>query len=134
MWNILKIAGIALVIFLLIDMVWLGLIAKNLYKNMLGSFMTPNVNWVAAIIFYVIFTVGLAFFVINPAIQGAGLMHALLAGAIFGFVCYATYDLTNLATLNNWPVLITVIDLAWGSFVSAATAALSYLVWMNWII
>jgi uncharacterized membrane protein len=118
-----------LVVFLAIDLVWLGLIAKNLYSKYLGYIMTPNVNWIAAFTFYFIFIVGLMFFVINPAIEKQSFMYALLVGGLFGFITYSTYDLTNLATLKDWPITITVIDLIWGTVLSASVSSVSY-----WII
>ncbi|MCK7488585.1 MAG: DUF2177 family protein [Bacillus subtilis] len=114
--TFLKLYLIAFVVFFAIDMLWLGLIAKNLYSRHLGFIMAPQVKWVAAIIFYLLFIVGLVFFVIQPAIEKNSLTYAVFAGLLFGLITYATYDLTNLATLNNWPIQITIIDLAWGTF------------------
>lgn len=90
-----KLYGIALSAFFAIDMVWLGLVAKNFYRNQIGFLMTPNINWLAAIIFYLLFIVGLVLFVITPAIETDSWTHALLFGALFGLITYATYDLTN---------------------------------------
>jgi uncharacterized membrane protein len=110
------------------DMVWLNVIAKSFYAKHLGYLMTSRVNIVAAFAFYLLFIVGLLVFVINPALVRESWQSALFAGMLFGLVCYATYDLTNLATVKDWPVLITVIDLVWGASLSAATSVLSYLV------
>jgi uncharacterized membrane protein len=115
------------VIFMGIDMVWLGIISKKLYAEKLGYLMTGKVNWLAAVLFYLIFIAGLLFFVILPAVQRGSWSYAILAGAFFGFVAYSTYDLTNLATIKDWPLLITVIDLIWGSFISGTSAVLSFL-------
>lgn len=123
-----KLYLITLPIFFAIDMVWLGVIAKNFYKQQIGFLMTSNINWVAAIIFYLIFILGLVLFVISPALEKASLMHAVLFGALFGFVTYATYDLTNLATLKDWPLLVTLVDLVWGAVLSASVSSLTYLV------
>jgi uncharacterized membrane protein len=101
----------AFAIFLIIDLIWLGFIAKDLYAKYLGFIMAKNINWTAAIIFYMIFVGGILFFVVNPAIEKNSLSYALFAGAAFGFITYATYDLTNLATLENWPLFITIVDL-----------------------
>ena len=87
--------SIALPVFFVIDMLWLGLVAKKFYKSQIGSLMKNDINWIAAIIFYVIFIGGLVLFVILPAVQSASLSHALLFGAFFGFITYATYDLTD---------------------------------------
>ncbi len=113
-------------VFMVIDLIWLGLIAKNLYKQYLGHLMKKKVNWTAAIIFYCIFIVGLIFFVIDPALEKESMEEALLRGGALGLLCYATYDLTNLATLKEWPVAVTVIDLIWGTVLSGATAGISF--------
>ncbi|CZQ83130.1 Hypothetical protein Tpal_402 [Trichococcus palustris] len=123
-----KIYLLTLAVFFLVDIVWLGVISKNLYKKYLGHLMTPTVNWTAAIIFYLLFIAGLVFFVINPALAKGSLLYAILAGGFFGLIAYGTYDLTNLATLKDWPLLITVIDLVWGTFLNAATAGITYVV------
>lgn len=123
-----KIYLLTFIVFFLVDIVWLAVISKNLYKKYLGHLMTPNVNWTAGIIFYVLFIAGLVFFVINPALAQESLSYAILAGGFFGLIAYGTYDLTNLATLKDWPVLITVIDLVWGTFLNAATAGITYVV------
>jgi len=119
-----------LVIFFLVDIVWLGVISKKLYKEYLGHLMGP-VNWPAALIFYALFIAGLVFFVITPAIEKESLVYAITVGAFFGLITYGTYDLTNLATLKDWPVTITVIDLIWGTFLNAATAGITYYVATN---
>lgn len=116
---------IAIVIFTLIDLVWLVFISRKLYQDKLGHLMAPKVNFAAAAVFYLLFIAGMVFFVINPAVEKQSVLYALGAGAFFGLITYATYDLTNLATLKDWPVSITIIDLIWGSFVTSATSALS---------
>lgn len=123
-----KLYATALIIFLIIDMLWLGLIAKKRYQNQLGPLLKRDVNWLAAIVFYLIFIGGLTFFVLFPAWERQSLLYAFLVGGLFGFITYATYDLTNLATLKNWPWPITLIDLSWGTFLGASTASLSYLI------
>ncbi len=119
---------ISLGVFLIIDMVWLTLIAKSLYSKYLGYLMAPKVNLLAAFLFYVLFIIGLLVFVIHPALRKESWQYALWMGMFFGLITYATYDLTNLATVKDWPVTITLIDLVWGSTVSGATAFLSYLI------
>ena len=123
-----KLFAIALPIFFAIDMLWLGVVAKNFYRAQIGDLMKQDVNWVAAIIFYFIFIVGLVVFVIAPAIEKGSWNHAILYGAFFGFVCYATYDLTNLAVAKNWPTLVTVVDMIWGATLAASVSALTYMV------
>jgi uncharacterized membrane protein len=124
----LKHYGISVIIFLAIDAVWLLLIAKNLYSKYLGYLMAKSPNLIAALIFYLIFVAGMLYFVINPALVTGRWQDALISGMFFGFVTYATYDLTNLATIKDWPIIITLIDLAWGSFVTAATCVISFFV------
>jgi uncharacterized membrane protein len=104
----------ALVIFFAIDMLWLGLVARNFYKKHLGFIMSPEVNWYAALIFYALFIVGILVFVVIPGLRADGLGLMLLKAAFFGLITYATYDLTNLATLKNWPLVVTVVDMIWG--------------------
>ncbi len=114
-------------IFLAIDFVWLSLVAKNFYRKELGPLMLANPNFVAAGIFYVIFTVAAVMFVIQPAVEKGSWQHALGYGALFGLVTYATYDLTNLATLKGFSPKLVVVDLIWGTSVSAVTSLLCYL-------
>ena len=119
---------IALPVFFAIDMVWLVLVAKNFYKEQIGFLMKPDINWLAAIIFYLLFITGLIIFVITPAMVKQSWVHALLYGALFGLVTYATYDLTNLATIKDWPILVTVVDLIWGSALAASVSVITYLI------
>ena len=114
-------------VFLAIDAVWLLVIAKKLYAKYLGYLMAAKPNLLAALLFYVVFVVGLQAFVVQPALAAGSVKAALLSGMLFGLVAYATYDLTNLATVRDWPVLITLVDLVWGTFVSGATATAGYL-------
>ncbi len=123
-----KLYGIALSVFFAIDMVWLGLVAKNFYREQIGKLMKPDVNWGAAIIFYLIFIAGLVVFVIAPAMEKGSWKHALLLGVLFGLVCYATYDLTNLALTKDWPLLVTIVDLIWGAVLSASVSVATYVI------
>ena len=116
---------IALVVFTLIDLVWLLVISRKLYQDKIGHLMAEKVNFTAAALFYLLFIAAIVFFVINPALEKQSILFAIGAGAFFGLVSYATYDLTNLATLRDWPVSITVIDLIWGSFITSATSAIT---------
>ncbi|MCD4826300.1 MAG: DUF2177 family protein [Acholeplasmataceae bacterium] len=119
---------IALVVFMAIDLIWLGFVAKNLYQKYLGDFLSPHPNWKAAIVFYVLFIAFLVIFVLLPSVDGSHtLAYAMLYGSLFGFITYATYDLTNLATLKGWPIEITIIDLIWGTFLGFSTSTLTYL-------
>lgn len=124
-----KLYLIALPIFFTTDMFWLGLAAKNFYRNQIGFLTKTDVNWTAASIFYLLFIAGLVVFVIAPAIEKGSWTHALLYGALFGLITYATYDLTNLSTLKDWPLLVTLVDMLWGmalaSLVSIATFSIA---------
>lgn len=124
MQNI-KIYLVTVVVFFMVDIVWLGFISKNLYKNYLGHLMAPSVNWVAAGIFYALFIVGLVFFVINPALAKKSIPYALVVGGFFGLITYSTYDLTNLATIKDWPLNITIIDIMWGTFLNSMTSGIT---------
>ena len=123
-----KLYGIALPIFLLIDGVWLGVVAKNFYGKHLGYLMSPTPNWAAAIVFYLLYIVGLVVLVINPAMNNGGWQEAMWKGALLGLVGYATYDLTNMATIKDWPMIVTVVDLIWGTVLSATISTLTILI------
>lgn len=119
---------ITLAIFFLVDMVWLGVVAKGFYRRYLGALLSPRVNWPAALLFYLLFIVGLVVFVVRPAISAGEPLRALLGGALFGLICYATYDLTNLATLKDWPLVVTIVDLAWGTALGGSVSLLGALI------
>ena len=119
-------------VFFAIDMVWLGFIAKNLYRKYLGDFLSDAINWKAAIIFYLIFIVGIFIFAIMPAVEKNSIAKAIIYGAMFGFFTYATYDLTNLATLKNWPLQIVFIDMAWGALLTALVSTAGFYI-VKWI-
>jgi uncharacterized membrane protein len=125
-----KLFLIALPVFFAIDMVWLGLIAKGFYRRYLGPMLRPDVNWIAAVAFYLIFLIGLVVFVIVPAVDAESWAQAVLRGGLFGFVTYATYDLTNLSTLRDWPVVLTLVDLAWGAVLAASVSVATYAIGM----
>ncbi len=117
---------LTIVVFLMIDLAWLGFIAKNLYQKYLGSFLSDNVNWTAAIIFYLIYVVGISIFAIYPSVTKNSALSAVILGALFGFFAYATYDLTNLATLKSWPLPIVLIDIAWGIVLTATVSLVGF--------
>ena len=119
---------ITLVVFFGIDIIWLGVIAKDLYRNKIGFIMKDNFNMTAAFIFYMVFIIGLMFFVINRAVSLGSWQYALWGGMFFGLVTYATYDMTNLATLKDWPLSLTFIDIIWGSILNGATSLISYFI------
>jgi len=129
-----KIYLVAVAVFFAIDMAWLGLVAKNFYRNQIGSLMKDDINWTAAIIFYLLFVGGLVFFAIMPAIEKNSWAQALLYGALFGFMTYITYDLTNLATLKNWPLMVSVVDILWGTVLATSVSGVTYFVVNKFII
>ncbi len=114
-------------VFLAMDVLWIGVIAKDLYQKQLAGFLGP-VNWPAAVTFYLIFIIGILVFAVLPALEARSVMKAMMLGALFGFMTYATYDLTNLATLKNWPLSVTLIDMAWGACISGSVATASYFI------
>jgi uncharacterized membrane protein len=129
--QILTLYVVSVPIFFIIDMVWLGVVARDFYAARLGHLL-GEVNWPAAIIFYLVFLVGLTFFATYPAALANDVMKALMLGALFGFFTYATYDLTNLATLRDWPLSVTLVDMLWGTVLGGSVAALTVYVTRLW--
>jgi uncharacterized membrane protein len=123
---------VALITFLAIDGVWLMVVAKNFYAKYLGYLMAKTPNLAAAGIFYLIYILGMVVLVLSPALQKGSLMTAILTGALFGLCAYATYDLTNLATIRDWPLLVTIVDLVWGTAVSGLVSGISYWILTKW--
>ncbi|MHC4180719.1 MAG: DUF2177 family protein [Planctomycetota bacterium] len=111
--------------FLMLDAIWLGLVAPRFYESQIGFLLRDTPNWYAAGAFYVLFIAGLTVFVVTPAIRHESLSQAVFKGALFGVVTYATYDLTNLATIKGWPLQVTLVDLAWGATLCATTTLAS---------
>ena len=127
--NYIKMYIISFVVFLIIDAIWLLFISKNLYQAEIGHLMADKAKLIPALIFYLVFLVGLVYFVISPGIESKNITKLLLSAALFGFITYATYDLTNLATLKNWPVKITIIDLIWGTTLSTLVSYVTYIIY-----
>ena len=115
-----------LVVFLTIDLAWLGIAAKAFYANQLGHLLSPSTNWIPAVVFYMLYILGILLFVVLPGIQQGSLRSTLLRGAFYGLITYATYDLTNLATLKDWPILLTLVDIAWGTVLCTLVSIFSY--------
>jgi uncharacterized membrane protein len=111
-----------LAVFAIIDTLWLAVVARGFYQAELGSLLAPEVKLWAAILFYLVYSAGIVVFAVMPAIRAESLVTALVMGALFGFFAYATYDLTNLATLRDWPLRMTLVDIAWGTLITATTA------------
>ena len=120
------------VVFFIIDMAWLGFIAKDMYKRYLGDFLSDQVNWTAAIVFYLLFIVGVFIFAILPSVEKDSLTSAISLGALFGFFTYATYDLTNLATIKGWSTTLVFIDIVWGSVLTAIVSTAGFYI-VNYI-
>ena len=125
----LKLYLLSLFIFLGIDAIWLGLVAPRFYRSQIGHLMAGSVDLPAAGVFYVLFVGVLVYFIVEPASSVGGMRNVILRGALFGLVTYGTYDLTNLATLRDWPLLLTMVDLVWGTILTTATAVSS--VWLG---
>lgn len=117
---------LTLLAFLLVDILWLTVISKNLYSNGIGHLMAQSPKILPAVIFYLSFVVGVIIFAVLPGYRDSTLINTILLAALFGALTYGTYDLTNLATLKDWPVYITVIDIVWGSFLSVVTSISGY--------
>jgi uncharacterized membrane protein len=116
----------AAALFVVADAIWLGLVARDFYKNQLGGLLADNPVWSVAVAFYLLYLVGLVIFGVSPGLQAGSMMTAVLYGALFGFFAYATYDLTNLATVKNWPVTMSLVDMAWGTVLSGSASAAGY--------
>ena len=125
----LKLYALTVPIFFIIDMLWLGVIARGFYRRKLDFILSPEVNWTAAVVFYLVYIAGILFFAVRPAVGANSWVQAAVLGALFGFFTYATYDLTNLATIKNWPLIIVVVDILWGvclcTLVSLSSFAIS---------
>lgn len=130
MTQFLKLFFTSAVVFLIFDLFWLLVVSKKMYAHFIGDLM-GDVRILPAVIFYVIYVIGVTFFVLIPGTEKGSIGYVILAGALFGLICYATYDLTNLATLKDWPVAMTVIDLIWGTAVTTVTSVIVYLINMN---
>lgn len=119
---------IALVVFLAIDALWLGFIARNLYRDQIGHLLAENANLIAAGVFYLIFIFGLVYFVIDPGMSAGSYKEIVVPALLYGFITYSTYDLTNLATLKDWPIFVTIVDICWGMFISLSVSLITYFV------
>jgi uncharacterized membrane protein len=123
-----KLYLIALPIFLFVDVIWLGLVAKNFYHQKIGSLMKNNANAFAALVFYTVFTFGILMFVVMPGLEKSIGYQVILNGALFGLVAYSAYDFSNLATLKDWPFVVTLVDLLWGILLTSLVSVLTYLI------
>ncbi len=129
LFDLLKLYAVALPTFLVIDLIWLGVVARSFYQTQLGHLMRANVNWTAAMIFYLLFVVGIVVLAVWPAIERQSLLRALLLGGLLGLVTYAAYDLTNLAILEGFPFVVALADVVWGTVLCASVSAITYSIW-----
>ncbi len=129
----LKLYALTVPVFFIIDLIWLGVVAKGFYQKNLNYILSPQVNWPAAILFYLLFIAGILIFAVVPALTKDSWQHALLYGALFGFFTYMTYELTNLALLKDWPLNIVVVDIIWGVVLCTAVATLSFIL-AKWLL
>lgn len=115
--------GSAVVIFVIADLIWLGVVAKSFYRRELATLIADDFNLWAATAFYLMYPIGVVVFAVSPSLAAGTWVDALLMGGLLGFFAYATYDLTNLATLRGWPLRLSIVDMAWGTFLTASVAA-----------
>lgn len=113
-------------IFIIVDLIWLGIIAQPLYEWAIGDFLASSPQWWAAIMFYLLFVVGILYFAVDPALKAKQAKPAAINGALFGFMTYMTYELTNYAVLEGWSLAIVPIDIAWGTILAASTAMITF--------
>ncbi len=129
----LKLYALTVPVFFIIDLIWLGVIAKGFYQKNLSFILSPQVNWSAAILFYFLYIAGILIFAVVPAVARDSWQHAMLYGALFGFFTYMTYELTNLALLKDWPLNIVVVDIIWGVVLCTSVATLSFIL-ARWLL
>jgi uncharacterized membrane protein len=119
-------------VFFAIDLVWLGLIAKDFYAKNMGGLLSEKVKWPAALLFYCIYIVGTLLFVVYPAVGKDAWLHAMYMGAALGFLCYATYDLTSYALIKDFPLKVVVVDLIWGTVLTAMVSTAGFFI-VRWL-
>lgn len=124
---------VALIIYATFDLAWVGWLARNFYRQRLSFILSDYTNWAAVAFFYGIYSFGLLFFAVLPAMKASQWQLALHNGALLGLLCYATYDLVNMATISRWPLIITIVDIAWGAFITGSCALLTYFVGTKWL-
>jgi uncharacterized membrane protein len=124
--KLLLLYGLTVPVFFAVDMAWLGLVAKTFYRRHIGHLMAEKVIWPAAVLFYFLFIAGILIFAVLPAVEKGSFGKAVLLGALFGLFTYATYDLTNLATLKDWPLIVTAADICWGMVLTGTVSGAGY--------
>jgi uncharacterized membrane protein len=120
-------------VFFAIDLVWIGVLAKQFYQTHIG-WLLGEVQWVAAILFYLLYIAGILLFAVAPALRTGSWTTALLLGAALGLLAYATYDLTSLALIKNWPLIVTVVDMVWGTVLTALVSTASYFIAIRFLL
>ncbi|MCU0560115.1 MAG: DUF2177 family protein [Desulfobacterales bacterium] len=125
-WVVSAVYAVMLAVFLAVDLVWLGVAARGFYQRHLGRFFAAKVNWPAAFVFYFLFVAGMLIFAVEPAVAVQSPLRAAVLGALYGLFTYATYDLTNLATLKDWPMPVVVVDIMWGVVLSGLVSVAGY--------
>lgn len=115
-------------VFFAIDIVWLRFVGQDVFRRQVGHLMRDDVNWLPALVFYLAFVVGILVFAVYPSVDKDSLLRAAGLGALFGFFTYATYDLTNLATLRDWPLTITIMDIVWGMVLTGAVSGIGFFI------
>jgi uncharacterized membrane protein len=128
MFEILEMYVASVLILMGLDGLWLGVIVKNFNLKHLGSIIASKITWWPVLLFYPIYAIGIVVFVVMPSLEAKSITMALWRGALLGLVSYCAYDLTNNATIANWPALITLTDVAWGAAATAITSVLVYLI------
>jgi len=126
--QLVKLYLLTVPVFAVVDLVWIGVLARNLYKDNLGHLLSPTVNWTAAAAFYLLYIAGILYFAVVPALTEGTLSRAVINGALFGFFTYITYELTNMATLPAWPLKVVLLDTIWGVVLCATVATVSTLI------
>lgn len=119
--------GATALVFAAVDFVWLTTMGETVYRPALQELMAPEVNYPAAVLFYVVYVAGIVFLAVRPAVQAESFAVAFVNGAVLGICAYATYDLTNMATLKTWPAHVAVLDVGWGTVLTAVAASAGYL-------
>ena len=123
---------LTMLVFFAIDLAWIGLVAKKFYWGNMGQILKDDVNWAAALIFYLLYIAGIFVFAILPSVENDSVKSAIFYGALFGFFCYATYDLTNLATLKGFPMKVAIVDMIWGTILTGAVSTAGFYI-TRWV-
>ncbi|MCC7242628.1 MAG: DUF2177 family protein [Acidobacteria bacterium] len=126
MSALVRVYGLMTITFFAIDLLWLGIVARPFYQQHLGPMLRPDVRWGAAVLFYLLFIAGILVFAVLPGVERASPGRVVALGAFFGLVAYATFDLTSLALVKGFPNIVAVVDMAWGTVLSAIVAAAGY--------